>query len=119
MGMKTVKRVFASVRAIVNLSISEEGLDCTNAFSKTYFPENGVEANRQLISIQSIRNIQRLCRSFDDDMRWLLALISDAGIRLGEAAGLRLTDIRLDAPIPHIDLQSHPRRSLKTRASRN
>ena len=42
--MKTVKRVFATVRAIVNLSISEEGLDCTNAFAKTYFPENGVEA---------------------------------------------------------------------------
>ena len=68
MGMKTVKRVFATVRAIVNLSISEEGLDCTNAFSKTYFPENGVEAKRQPIPIQSIRSIQRLCRSLDDDM---------------------------------------------------
>ena len=57
MGMKTVKRVFATVRAIVSLSISEEGLDCTNAFSKTYFPENGVEAKRQPIPIQSIRSI--------------------------------------------------------------
>ena len=46
MGMKTVKRVFATVRAIINLDISEEGLDCTNAFAKTYFPENGVEAKR-------------------------------------------------------------------------
>ena len=116
--MKTVKRVFATVRAIVNLSISEEGLDCTNAFSKTYFPENGVEAKRQPIPIQSIRSIQRLCRSLDDDMRWLVALISDTGMRLGEAAGLRLTDIKLDAPIPHIDLQPHPWRSLKTRGSR-
>jgi integrase len=118
MGMKTVKRVFATVRAIVNLSISEEGLDCTNAFSKTYFPENGVEAKRQPIPIQSIRSIQRLCRSLDDDMRWLVALISDTGMRLGEAAGLRLTDIKLDAPIPHIDLRPHPWRSLKTRGSR-
>ena len=42
--METRKRVFATVRAIVNLSISEEGLDCSNALTKTYFPENCVEA---------------------------------------------------------------------------
>jgi len=44
MGVETRKRVFATVRAIVNLSISEEGLDCSNALTKTYFPENCVEA---------------------------------------------------------------------------
>ena len=44
MGMETRKRVFATVRAIVNLSISEKGLDCSKAFTKTYFPENCVEA---------------------------------------------------------------------------
>ena len=62
MGMKTVKLVFATVRAIVNLSISEERLDCTNTFAKTYFPENGEEAKRQPIPTQSIRSIQSLCR---------------------------------------------------------
>ena len=41
MGIKTVKRVFASVRAIINLAISEEGFDCSNAFAKTYFPDHG------------------------------------------------------------------------------
>ena len=44
MGMETRKRVFATVRAIVNLSISEEGLDCSNASAKTYFPETGAGA---------------------------------------------------------------------------
>ena len=44
MGMEARKRVFAAVRAIVNLSISEEGLDCSKAFTKNYFPENCVEA---------------------------------------------------------------------------
>ena len=33
MGIKTVKRVFSSIRAIVNLAIAEEGLDCSNAFA--------------------------------------------------------------------------------------
>jgi hypothetical protein len=40
MGIKTVKRVFSSIRAIVNLAIAEEGLDCSNAFAKTYFPND-------------------------------------------------------------------------------
>ncbi|MEL0205892.1 MAG: integrase, partial [Alphaproteobacteria bacterium] len=46
--------------------------------------------------------------------RWLLALISDTGMRLSEAAGLASDDIVLDAEIPHInpchreyELQSH------------
>jgi hypothetical protein len=37
MGIKTVKRVFSSIRAIVNLAIAEEGLDSSNAFAKTTF----------------------------------------------------------------------------------
>ena len=40
MGIKTVKRVFSSIRAIVNLAIAEEGLQCSNAFAKTYFPDD-------------------------------------------------------------------------------
>ena len=32
----------------------------------------------------------------DDDMRWLIALISDTGMRLAEAADLHIDDIKLD-----------------------
>ena len=46
--------------------------------------------------------------TIDDDMRWLIALISDTGMRLGEAAGLHLDDIRLNKPIPDIDLKPYP-----------
>ena len=50
-------------------------------------------------------------------MRCVIALNSDTGRRLGKAAGFRLTHIKLDAAIVHIDFQSHPRRSLKKRGS--
>ena len=40
MGIKTVKRVFSSIRAILNLVIAEEGLECSNALAKTYFPDD-------------------------------------------------------------------------------
>ena len=50
-------------------------------------------------------------------MRWLLALISDTGMRLREAAGLHKDDIILDAPAPYINLQPHSWRRLKTKSS--
>ena len=39
MGINTVKRVFSSVRSIVNIIISEKGLNCSNGFAGTYFPD--------------------------------------------------------------------------------
>jgi len=118
MGIKTVKRVFSSIRAIVNLAIAEEGLDCSNAFAKTYFPDDDKAQVRQPISIQDIRKVQSLCRVTDDEMRWLIALISDTGMRLGEAAGLLKEDIKVNEPIPYVDLKPHLWRSLKTKGSK-
>ena len=67
--------------------------------------------------MEDIRKVQSLCKDIDDEMRWLIALISDTGIRLGEAAGLLKEDIKLDEPIPYVDLKPHPWRTLKTRGS--
>ena len=117
MSMRTVKRVFASVRAVVNLTITEHGLDCINGFAKTYFPTGEDINDRLAIPNENIKKVQALCVEMDDDMRWLIALISDTGMRLGEAAGLHMDDIKLDEPIPYIDLKPHPWRSLKTRGS--
>ena len=117
MGIKTVKRVFSSIRAIINLAISEQGLECRNPFANTFFPDDDNAQSRQPISIQDIRKVQSLCRDTDDEMRWLIALISDTGMRLGEAAGLLKEDIKLDDRIPHIDLKPHSWRGLKTKGS--
>ena len=57
------------------------------------------------------------CRHIDDDMRWLVALLSDTGMRLGEAVGLAVKDINLDDEIPHLNLIPHPWRRLKTKGS--
>ena len=116
-GIKTVKVVFASVRAIINLAISEEGFDCSNAFAKTYFPDEDRSDLRQPISIEDIKKVQSLCRDNNDEIRWLIARISDTGMRLGEATGLLKEDIKLDEPIPHIHLKPHPWRTLKTKSS--
>ena len=115
--ISSVKRIFSSIRSIINLSITEEGIGCINAFSKTYMPESNNVEIRKPIPIKDIRHIQSLCKEYDDDLRWLIALLSDTGMRLGEGVGLLKSDINLDCEIPHINLVPHPWRRLKTKGS--
>ena len=117
MCINTVKRVFSSVRSIINIAINEEGLDCNNGFSKTYFPIDNSNKTRTPIPSDIIKEVQTLCRQKDDEIRWLVALISDTGMRLGEAVGLLKSDIKLDSKIPYIELKPHSWRSLKTKGS--
>ena len=113
----SIKRVFATVRAAVNLAISEHGLDCTNPFSGTFIPEVGTKTVRPPIPSNVIRSVQNTCLDMDDDKRLLIALISDTGLRLAEALGLVKEDLKLHATVPHIALRAHPWRSLKTASS--
>ena len=114
MSNSTVKRVFSSVRAIINLSISEHGLNIVNPFSKVYLPSIDNEL-RKSVPLDEIKLIQSYCRQVDDEPRWLISLLSDSGMRLSEALGLAKEDIKLEEPIPHIRLIPHPWRRLKTR----
>jgi len=116
--ISSVKRVFSSIRSIINLSISEEGINCINAFSKTYMPDKENADIRKPIPTKDIKHIQSLCIKNDDDLRWLIALLSDSGMRLGEGVGLLKSDINLDCEIPHINLVPHPWRRLKTKGSK-
>ena len=116
--ISSVKRVFSSIRSIINLSITEEGINCINAFSKTYMPEKENVEIKKPIPTKDIKHIQSLCIEKDDDLRWLIALLSDSGMRLGEGVGLLKSDINLDCEIPYINLIPHPWRRLKTRSSK-
>jgi integrase len=113
----SVKRSFATIRSIINLCIQEHGLDCKNAFARVYLPDLDDAKKRKPIPTDNIRQIQRDCIQADDEARWLVALISDTGMRLSEAAGLHIDDIKLDEEVPHIDLKPHAWRSLKTKGS--
>ena len=117
MSLSTVKRVFSSIKAIIKLTIQEYGLNINNPFSKTYMPEIDDRQYRESIPSETIKHIQTLCREYDDDLRWLIELLSDTVMRLGEGVGLLKSDINLDCNIPHIKLIPHPWRRLKTRSS--
>ena len=117
LSTSSVRRVFSSINAVINISINEIGINMINPFSGTFIPDDNKKKTRLPIPIENIRNIQAECKNLDDDNRWLIALISDTGMRLSEATGLLSGDIVLDAIIPHINLVNHPWRRLKTKGS--
>ena len=117
MSSSSVKRVFSSVRAVTNLAIREHGLSVTNFFSGTFIPDDKVKKKRLPIPTKALLGIQRECMALDDEPRWLIALISDTGMRLSEACGLQARDIHLDGDTPYINLVEHPWRRLKTSSS--
>jgi len=116
LGNTSVIRVFSVIKAIINFCIKEQGLDCKNAFSGVYLPSEN-NKKRYPVKGSKLKTLQRECVLLDDDIRWLVALISDSGMRLSEAVGLLVDDIVLDADQPHINLTIHPHRRLKTDAS--
>ena len=117
LSVLSVRRTFATVKAVINLAIAERGLDIRNAFSAIYMPE-AESKKRVSIPVETIRQIQQACIKHDDDMRWPVALISDTGMRLAEAAGLHLDDLKLDDDIPYVDIKPHRWRSLKTKGNK-
>ena len=113
----SVSRVISSIRAVFNFAISEFALDLKNPFIGMYFNRSTGVSKRLPIPVEDILKVQQKCCLNYDDLRWLVALISDTGMRLVEGAGLLKSDIILDADIPHISLKPHPWRPLKTSGS--
>jgi integrase len=113
----SVKRSMDSVNAVFNLANIEETLGLENPFSNLRYRKQEAK-ERPPVPIEFIRSIQGLCKAKDDDMRWLIALISDTGMRLGEAAGLEVSHVHLNEDIPYLTIIETDRRRLKTRTSR-
>ena len=117
LSISSIRRIFGTVRAVINLTIQEQGLGCANGFSKIYLPDEEAET-RQPIPTDELIIIQNKCLKIADERRLLMALISDTGMRLSEALGLVWDDIKLDQQFPHIDLVPHSWRQLKTAGSK-
>ena len=117
LSSSSVKRCFASVRAITRLAITEQGLGIANPFAEIFIPADADKKKRPPIPNDVIQEIQAQCVHINDENRWLIALISDTGLRLSEALGLATADFYLDGPSPYVTVKEHPWRSLKTSSS--
>ena len=113
----SVARIFGTVRAVINLALSEFGLAIVNPFSNVYFDHSVGVKKRLPVKPEDIRKVQSECCKADDEKRWLIALIADTGMRLAEGAGLLRSDFIEYDGILCVNIRPHPWRSLKTASS--
>lgn len=118
LSISSVKRYFTTIKAVFNFASRELDFEEPRVFSQVYYGEDtGPQKKRAVFLPEELAKIQRECRIKDDEQRWLIALLSDTGMRLSEALGITKEDIVLSAKQPCIDLKPHPWRRLKTSAS--
>ena len=118
LSSQTIKRNLSNLRAIMNFVSKELGLEPSLAFSGVYLGEDVTTVKRKPMATKDIQKLQALCRQTDDEPRWIIALLSDTGLRLSEALGLTKEDVYLPATTPYIDIRPRPWRRLKTRSSK-
>ena len=114
---QSIVRILSTIKAILNFVSTEIGIPNNPSFSRLYVDRSLGKTERQPISLANIRIIQEKCFKTNDEKRWIIALISDTGMRLGEAVGLRKSDFQIVDGIHAVVIQPHPWRRLKTRNS--
>ena len=118
LSVASIKRNLNNINALTGLVCKELGHPAPVAFRGLFFKETHEQAQRLSVPDKQLQLLQTRCRKVDDEARRLLALVSDTGMRLSEAIGLSRDDIRLNEDVPHILVQPHPWRRLKTIGSK-
>jgi integrase len=113
----SVAQVFNAVSAIFNFTSNELALELRNPFRGVYFDKADGVSKRLPIPTSTIRTIQKSCEEHDYGCRWSVALISDSGLRLSEAAGLTLADVNITHDVLHLPVRPNTFRNLKTAGS--
>jgi len=114
----SVKRNISTLRALVWFACRELGLQPNPSFASVHLPKSDRDRPERIpIPLATIRNIQNECRQINDEARWLIALLSDTGMRLSEALGLQTSDISTQQGMPFLSIREHPWRPLKTGSS--
>ena len=85
---------------LINFVLKEHGLQASLTLSGTYVGELAVKKKRYVLTNLEMKKLQALCYSTDDELRWLVALVRNTGIRLAEANGLFRADLDLRSSIP-------------------
>ncbi|SFJ43606.1 Site-specific recombinase XerD [Celeribacter neptunius] len=111
----TVKRYLNYLTPVLRYAFAENGLPGPHVFENIVLPKSD-SVVREPFTINEISQLQKICIERDDSLRWAVALISDTGLRLGEAIGLKVTDFSL-GEVPYVSIRESDVRDLKTARS--
>jgi integrase len=123
MSTSSVQRYLAPLKASFARAIRENELGLENVWSRVEIPEFGKDVQKREVFTE--RDRRALLNAIDahiessgpDTLRSILEVITETGARLAEIVGLAKGDLRLDGPVPYIQLKPHPWRTLKTPGS--
>lgn len=114
----SVKRALVILSALINYAMEEFDLTdtCRNPFRA--LPLN-VESDTAIERRDALPDdvVDAMTGKLTGQHRLLWRMLSGTGCRVGEVTGLRVQDVRLDDEIPHIMIQHHEGRRLKTASS--
>ena len=114
LSTSSIKRNFNNINAVVGLVAKELGFAAPTQFRSLFFKDVAGPSKRLSVPSPLLRQLQSSCLHVDDEARWVLALISDTGMRLSEAVGLTRADVDLTGDVPNVTVRPHPWRRLKT-----
>ena len=100
-----------------NFNYNEQGLSLSNPYSGVNYDRSCGVIERKPIPQDSLRAVQQRCRAIDDEPRCLVSIVSDTGMRLAEATGLLVEDLKVHDTIPHVCIRQYSWRRLKTKDS--
>lgn len=116
----TVHRYLNDVRAIINFAIEELPLlGVTNPFNKLEVRIETVakDERKPFSTDQLAKTRSRIECHASKDIQQIWRILEGTGARLGEVAGLLVTDVVLNHKVPYLDLVFHPHRRLKNKGS--
>jgi integrase len=114
----TIRRRINTIKAVIETYLREKGINWKNPFSAVPIPTEGEDTKkRKPLTATELSTLLAQCKTADDDIRWLIAILADTGARLAEITGLALNDITVDGDAPHVTIKPHPWRSLKNKGS--
>lgn len=121
-GIKTtsVRRYIHTYRAVWTSYAHERSPHLPNIFARIAIKGEGLDSTqRGVYAPDALSAIVTACVAADDDIRWLIALQVETGMRIAEVAGCELADFKLNGDTPHIELRRHPWRDTKTHKPRS
>ena len=117
LAKESIARNLTNVRAVINFVLRENGLPTISAFSGVYLGETEAPKKRYVPTALELGKLQEMCRTQDDELRWIIGIIINTGMRLSEAVGLSKNDLFLSSDTPHLRVMPQPWRRLKTSSS--
>lgn len=113
----SVERYLNTVRAVINLGIREFDLECGNPFMGLEVKKDPAQTkkdNRDPLPADVLKKVtERIHGHAGEELRIIWDMLAGTGCRPSEVIGLRIEDVHIDHPLPHIVVEWHDDRRVK------